>query len=153
MALNYALKHGGVYVSANETVEGVEFLTAEIKVCKGEACENTSTARLQQCVPAKSRSQCCGRLKARYLQVSHLPSVALNRNVKHWEGRKHDVEELALKQNSFSFNMTMLYAIQGREQLQSLVALDDSPYSPEMAPWDFRFPQNEEKSSRTSRLS
>jgi hypothetical protein len=36
-----------VYVIAAETVEGVEFLTAEIKVFKGEACENTSTAGLQ----------------------------------------------------------------------------------------------------------
>jgi hypothetical protein len=49
-SLNYARKHGGVwreYVSAAGTEERVQFLTAEIKVVKGEECENTSTAELQ----------------------------------------------------------------------------------------------------------
>jgi hypothetical protein len=54
--------------------------------------------------------------------------------VNHLEGRKHEVEGFALTQNSFSFNMTMLDGIQERERLQNIFALDDSPYSPEVAP-------------------
>lgn len=96
---------------------GVEFLTAEIKVCKSEACENKIAAGPQQCLPGKVTITVLWEVKG--VVPSDITSAVTVRSseplCETLEGRKHEVEEFALTQNSFSFYMTMLDGIQERE--------------------------------------